>query len=206
MWWINLLWRRFGNLTVIWHWLNNWRWECQCSCWNLTERSASHLLDWERRWIVQSCWCVRKTSYWMVKSQLYYKYVNMKQRCENPKTDSYKLYWGRGIRCLWNKFSDFYDDMYNSYYEHVQLYWKDNTTLDRINVDWDYCKDNCRWVTPKEQANNRRNNIILEYKWKRQSLEAWAKELWLTYTALYLRLHRWGNFSKICDEQLAKYM
>lgn len=145
-------------------------------------------------------------THWMTKTKFYYKYVNMVERCNNESVDSYKNYWAKWIKCMWETFDDFLVDMYNSYYEHSQMYWEENTTLDRIDNSWNYCKENCRWVTPKEQANNRRNNIILEYKWRRQSLEAWAKELWLTYTALYLRLHRWGDFSKICDEQLAKYM
>lgn len=50
--------------------------------------------------------------------------------------------------------------MWKSYESHVKEFWEKNTTIDRIDTDWDYCKDNCRRATMKEQQNNRRNNLI----------------------------------------------
>lgn len=49
-------------------------------------------------------------------------------------------------------------------------------SLDRIDNNWNYCKDNCRWVSMKEQWVNRRNNLI--YKWK--SISQWVELLWFT--------------------------
>lgn len=83
----------------------------------------------------------------------------VRQRCNNPKSDSY-FNWGlRWIKCNWIWHYDFWIDMHDSYLEHVKIYWEKETTLDRIDNDWNYCKENCRRATMKVQQNNRRNNI-----------------------------------------------
>ena len=81
----------------------------------------------------------------------------MKERC-NLKTDpSYKNYGGRGIKVCkrWEKFSNFWEDVKDIY--------KDDLTIDRIDNNKGYYKENCRWATLKEQANNMRTNIVVKY-------------------------------------------
>ena len=81
----------------------------------------------------------------------------MKARCKwTSWKEAKKWYFDKWIKCLWLKFEDFENDMYDSYLIHVSKYWEKDTTIDRINPDWNYCKDNCRWATCKEQTDNRK--------------------------------------------------
>lgn len=76
----------------------------------------------------------------------------MKRRCYNPKCDKYCYYWWKWIRIERNTFEEFYFDMAPSYKKHTEKfwYWRKNTQIDRIDPYWNYSKDNCRWVTAKE--------------------------------------------------------
>jgi hypothetical protein len=78
----------------------------------------------------------------------YNSWANMKQRCNNPHNHKYKDYGGKGITYdpRWELFINFLEDMGER---------PKGTTLDRYpNKTGDYCKDNCRWATPIEQARN----------------------------------------------------
>ena len=80
----------------------------------------------------------------------YSAWHHMKQRCENPNDDRYKDYGGRGIRICnrWQDFSNFFADMGKKP--------KPEYSIDCIDNDGNYESNNCKWSTPKEQANNRR--------------------------------------------------
>lgn len=89
------------------------------------------------------------------RDRIYSVWVAMRQRCNDPANAQYKDYGGRGIAICqeWDDFSVFITDMGES---------PNGGQLERINNDLGYCKDNCRWATRKEQANNRRTTRIHE--------------------------------------------
>lgn len=100
---------------------------------------------------------------------LYGLWSAMKKRCYNPNVNNFDLYGGRGIRVSkeWLTFNNFNRDMLPAY--------KKGLFLERINNDGDYCKDNCKWATKLEQANNTRTNRFIIYKGLKKTLAQWTR-------------------------------
>ncbi len=107
-------------------------------------------------------------------------YSTAKKRCNNPKSISYKYYWWRWIKFNFNGIKEFRDMMLPSYIEHIKIYWEKDTTLDRIDSNWNYCKENCRWATREEQQQNKRNPMkLITYKWETHIQAEWIRILWI---------------------------
>lgn len=102
-----------------------------------------------------------------------------------------------------NSFEDFKRDMYESYLEHVEKFWIKQTTIDRIDVNWNYCKENCRWATYKEQLTNRRISPFAIVDWEKITAEILINELWISETSAYYKIWRY-NRNEIDKEELFK--
>ena len=132
-------------------------------------------------------------------SKFYRKYYNIKARCNNPKSTYYYTYWWRWIKCEWWNYEEFRKDMYDSYVEHCNKYWEEDTTIDRINVDWNYCKENCRWSTRLEQRRNTTRNHFFEWKWKERTLKEIydMEDVDIAYKTFAWRVYdRWRDIEK----------
>jgi hypothetical protein len=104
-------------------------------------------------------------------------------RCFYPACDRYKNYGGRGITVCpeWLSFENFYRDMGDRP--------SPKHSLDRIDVNGHYCKENCRWATPKEQQNNRSNNRVVEFNGEVRTLAGWAEYIGINYHTLCSRIY-----------------
>lgn len=90
----------------------------------------------------------------MYKTNFYKVYRSMIDRCSYEWSKSYHYYGWRWIQCLWLSFDEFKNDMYESYLEHKLTH--ESTSIERRDVNWNYCKINCEWITMSEQQYNKR--------------------------------------------------
>lgn len=129
------------------------------------------------------------------KSRLYACWSDMKSRCYRLKDKYYNDYGGRGIKVC--------DEWIHNYAEFknwaLKNGYKENLTIDRINVNDDYKPSNCRWITIAEQACNKRNTRKIYLKGIGKTASEWSKIFPLTSSGIY-------GFAKENDWQLAPYL
>ena len=124
----------------------------------------------------------RPPDHGMTKTTEFKIWQGVHQRCYNPNSTKYYLYGGRGIKVeddRWFKFIDFYKDMGKR---------PNGLTLDRIDTNKGYYKDNCRWATAKQQNSNRRNVTMLEHEGVTMPLKYWADKFNLSVPCIRHRI------------------
>lgn len=150
------------------------RYLCKCECGNEKIVRKMHLT----RGTIISCGCFqreqlgnrRRKHGFSHKERLYKVWLDMKERCQNPKLKQYKNYGGRGIKVCpeWKddylKFREWC--LANGYQEEIRKSGRNNLTIDRIDVDRDYEPNNCRWITNKENCLNKRNTMTDDERFK----------------------------------------
>lgn len=130
-------------------------WICKCDCGGFSESNSLKL----RKGHTSSCGCLKKESkptltHGMAnKTRTYRTWKEMRQRCLNKNSDKWQWYGGRGILICaeWNSFERFLSDMGDR---------PEGKTIDRIDNDGNYCKDNCRWADQKEQTRKQSHCVV----------------------------------------------
>ena len=122
----------------------------------------------------------------------------MRRRCNTESTGNYRLYGGRGITVCeeWKDYLAFRAwALANGY--------ADDLSLDRIDVNGNYCPDNCRWVDHKRQARNRRNTIYVEYEGTRVPLADLSERFGVDPDLVYARVvnHGWDVHEALTVEK-----
>lgn len=116
-------------------------------------------------------------------SKTYKVWVGMIQRCTNPKNPVYRHYGGRGIEVCesWrSSFVAFLSDMGEK---------PNGFTIDRIDTNGHYCKQNCRWATTLQQQRNKRNTIRVNYNNKTYVASELAEKFGMKPDVLYKRIY-----------------
>lgn len=165
-------------------------WVCLCDCGNIIVASGHNLNkalnNPDSTAGTRSCGCLMGKGglkHGLATTKEYGAWRNIVQRCLNPNNTHYADYGGRGIKICdkWLTFEGFLDDMGRR---------PEGMTIDRIDNELGYYKENCRWVNMEVQGNNRRTNVKLEFDGKIMTISQWAREKGLSKGALKSRIER----------------
>lgn len=185
---IDITGKKYGRLEVVSKAEGKTMWLCKCDCGNLKIVKREYLTKGE----TISCGCyateVRKTlhrTHGKSKKGIYNIWAGIKARCYNENNEAYPDYGGRGIVMQeeWRfDFQKFYDDMIEGY--------EPGLTIERIDVNKGYFKDNLTWIPRSMQASNTRRNVRLTHKGETMIVRDWAIKLGVRSGMIYLRLRR----------------
>ena len=173
----------------------NWYVLCKCKCGNTHIARLNHILSGE----IQSCGCRiyekekqnQGTHHiWSKNPRIDKIWNGMLYRCYNPKKDTFKHYGGRGIRVCdeWlpenNGAENFYNWAINNGY-------KDKLTIERIDVNGNYCPENCKWITQAEQMQNTRKSHRITIGNKTKCVNEWCR-IYNIFSSTYYARKRKG--------------
>ena len=188
--------RKFGRITVISehdrlkydkNWVVRYMMNCLCECGTEKVIDLSSL----RAGRTLSCSCYnrevntkKQTTHGLSKengkkSKISCIWTAMKQRCYNPKNKNYNNYGGRGI-----KVCDRWKDSIENFVNDMGNRPSDEYSLERLEVNGNYCPENCIWILKENQAKNTRRTHKITYNGKTKCLNDWCKELNLKYSRI----------------------
>lgn len=183
--------QRFGKLVIIERLekngkRNSYYFKCKCDCGNECKVLRVDMVNGNTK----SCGCMssrniagdRTRTHGMRMTRQYNIWSKLKARCDNPNTKSYKDYGAKGITYCekWKSFEGFWEDMQEGY--------EDDLTIDRIDYTKNYCNENCRWITKAMQAQNKSDNVIVEYNGEKLPLKTMCNKLNLPYRTIRYRI------------------
>lgn len=197
--------RRFGRLTVVGiseikevrrkSRINRYAmWNCACDCGGIHIANSYDLKSGKTK----SCGCLARenlikcrTKHGLSDTRLYGIYTGIKNRCYNKNEPSYGNYGGRGIRMCeeWrNDFFSFYEwSLSNGYDESLS---SKQCTIERIDVNGDYCPENCKWIPMRQQGWNKRNTRYVTYEGRSMSVAEASELSGINAKTIYTRLSR----------------
>jgi hypothetical protein len=195
---MDLIGKTFGRLTVVSRTdrVKNYTywWHCDCSCGGATDVYQGNLVSGK----IKSCGCLHKEScaatghagarHGLSNEPIYYVWRTMNARCYNRNTKEYRNYGARGISVC--------DEWLGDSGLLKFIVWARGhgyargLALDRIDNNGNYCPENCRVVTPRENCNNTRKNRLYRHNGITRTLSQWSEERGIPYPRLLARLDK----------------
>lgn len=197
---LDLVGKSFGRLTVLYrHAINtkagSTRWVCSCSCSGAEVVAIGQDLNSGN---TTSCGCLQKeatskanTTHGRSALPEYAAWCNLIARCHNSQHDLYHYYGARGIVVC-----DRWQESFENFYADIGPRQSDKHSIDRRDNGLGYFKENCRWATLDEQANNKRSNVLFTFDNETLTLAQWAQKLSISDDTLRTRIKRGWSFEE----------
>jgi len=191
---------KYGRLTIIGEERRSIDYhECICDCGKTTSVKLTCL----RTGNTKSCGCIRRDivslrfrKHYGKGTPEYTSWQLMKDRCYNQNNKTFSYYGGKGVRV-----DDKWIDDFTVFLSDMGKKPGKSHTLDRVNGDLNYSKENCRWATKTEQVRNRKNTKFIEYKGERKPLAEWCEILNLDYNNTNKRIWRGWEIERAFTER-----
>jgi hypothetical protein len=128
----------------------------------------------------------------ITKSRIYSTWHNMKSRCYNPNTQHYNHYGGRGIIVC-----DEWKNSFQAFHKWaIENGYRDDLTIDRIDVNGNYEPSNCRWVDMYCQNNNTSKNRYITHNGETKTAAEWARQYGINTRLFSTRMRRGWRFER----------
>lgn len=199
--------KKFGRWTVLERAGNDAQkaatWRCRCEC-----GSEKVVRGYALRYgHTKSCGCLqseqiakRNMKHGGSRSHIYMVWDGMRKRCYNPNEPAYKNYGGRGIRVC--------DEWLNSFVAFrewaIENGYSDGLSIDRIDVNGNYCPENCRWSDAKTQCNNRRTNRYITFNEENHTISEWSAISGIPQDVIRYRLKAGWGVKRALTEKVRK--
>ncbi len=155
----------------------------------------------------KSCGCLLKEAtgnrfrkHGMGGSLEYTIWIGMRDRCSNQNSEHYFRYGGRGIKVCAE-----WDESFDRFFSDMGKRPSQKHSLDRIDNDKGYSKENCRWADALTQGNNRSDNKHLTLNGETKTLSMWARQLGIHCSTLNQRIEKWGVEKALSVEKLSTW-
>lgn len=171
-----------------------WLWKCDCGALLKIKGSLVTRKNKPQK-SCKDCYSKRRILHGQTNTKEFFAWRGILSRCNDKNSKSYSSYGGRGIFVCdrWLEFKNFYEDMGKAPSK--------KHSIDRINNDKGYFKENCRWATSKMQVLNRRNTRYIEYNGIKKSISEWAESLGMHYAKLFNRINRGWDIEKALNKK-----
>ena len=198
---IDLSGKRFGKLVAIDIAVHekgkHIKWNCICDCGNKIIANGVYLRNGKKT----HCGCGKPFSYRLAYPRIYSIWQNMKDRCGNPRSESYKDYGGRGITVC----PEWIDNFEAFCKWSLENGYDDELSIDRIDVNGNYEPSNCRWITMFDQMGNTRKNLYITYKGETKHLSEWCRVLNFKHATIDYRLKNGYSVEEAFETPIGKY-
>ena len=186
-----------GQTIYAWKFLayvGNEIWECRCLLCGCIKRVQGYSIRIGDSKSCNACALAKRTTHGMEKTPEYQAWRSILKRCLNPTDKNYFRYGGRGITVEWQSFAEFFADM--------GARPTPAHSIDRVDNNAGYSKENCRWATKQEQSNNMRTNHWLTFQGRTLTVKQWARETGISDTCLHERLKRGWSVERALTQHL----